>query len=228
MTRRILIALVFLSIAGAGYSQITTTNGVPEDFARLYNTPEEAEFYYSVVKIAEDSLGLRSLPATRGRRFATDCIGFVRYVYYKAGLDLTAANGDGSRGVDTLYHGLSERGFVFTNALPRPGDIIFFDNTYDANRNGRWDDPLSHIGIVESLGPHNTVNYIHLTTGSGVTRDQINMDYPYTHAFRQSDGNLLVINSHLRRDRGEGFERRCYISSFFFHAYAHIPVLKEN
>ena len=34
---------------------------------------------------------------------------------------------------------------------PKPGDVVFFDNTYDRNKNKRLDDSLTHIAIVVSV-----------------------------------------------------------------------------
>lgn len=194
-------------------------------FAGSLSAQADAEnlFYQKVVSLAQDAIGLRRIPSVGSQSFTSDCIGFVRYVYYQAGLDLAQAYGQGDRGVNSLYQGLSERKFLFTENLPQPGDLVFFDNTYDVNRNGSWDDPLSHIGIVESVGKHDTINYIHFSS-KGVNRYQLNLKYPNTYAFRTKTGDTLVINSYLRIDRGEGFKKRKYISANFFREFAHIPV----
>jgi hypothetical protein len=34
---------------------------------------------------------------------------------------------------------------------PRAGDLAFFHNTYDRNRDGRVNDPYSHVAIVEKV-----------------------------------------------------------------------------
>lgn len=186
---------------------------------------EDAEtlFYNRVVQLSQEAIGLKKVPAVGDQGFTSDCIGFVRYVYYQAGLDLSRAYGNGDRGVNSLYQGLSNRQFLFTEELPRPGDLVFFDNTYDVNRNGKWDDPLSHIGIVESVGKHDTISYIHWSS-KGVARYQLNLRYPNTYAFRTKEGGTMVINSYLRKDRGEGFKKRKYISANFFREFARIPV----
>lgn len=188
-----------------------------------YTDDSESLFYKAVVKIAQSSIGLKSVPTIGEHRFTHDCIGFVQYVYYKAGLDLKKAYGNGINGVEALYNGLSQYQFVYESKVALPGDLIFFDNTYDKNKNQAWDDPLSHIGIVEKIEKHGTISYIHFSN-EGVTRYKINLYYPNTYAFRQKNGKLLVINSYLRKNNSEGYPKNHYISSFFFRSFAHINV----
>lgn len=189
----------------------------------LYGGSER--FYDLVVSNALSLQGRYSFPARDGKRFTSDCIGFVRYVYYLSGIDLVEVYGNGRGGVSSLYDGLLKRRFVYTNILPvSKGDLIFFDNTYDVNRNGRWDDPLSHVAIVIDVDKHGTITYIHHSPRKGVGLDYLNLRYPQTYAFRMKDGSLKVINSYLRINRGENLSRENYISSTFFRAFAHIPV----
>ena len=51
----------------------------------------------------------------------------------------------------SLWEWASDRNLVHHKKKARLGDLVFFDNTYDRNRNGRWDDPLSHIAIVIAI-----------------------------------------------------------------------------
>lgn len=44
---------------------------------------------------------------------------------------------------------------------PRPGDLAFFDHTYDANGNGRVDDELTHVAVVVGVEDDGTVEMIH-------------------------------------------------------------------
>lgn len=189
----------------------------------LFADNTEKDFYKSVVRIANESVGMKTIPSVKGKHFTQDCIGYVRYVYYKAGLDLLKVSGNGGRGVRAIHNGLIKYGFVYTAKVSGIGDMIFFDNTYDVNKNGKWDDPLSHVGIIVNIGKHRTMTYIH--RGSrGVKSEKINLYYPNTHAFRKKDKTRLKINSYLRRNRGEGFSKRSYIASYFYRAFAHIKV----
>ncbi|MCX7883080.1 MAG: C40 family peptidase [Brevinematales bacterium] len=182
-------------------------------------------FYELVVSNALLLEGRYTFPSLDGKRFTSDCIGFVRYVYYLSGIDLMEVYGEGRGGVSSLYQGLAKRRFVYTNSIPfSRGDLIFFDNTYDINRNGKWDDPLSHVAIVVDVDKHGTITYIHHSPRKGVGRDYLNLLYPGTHAFRMRNGSLRIINSYLRINRGENLSQENYISSTFFRAFAHIPV----
>lgn len=195
-------------------------------YTSAYSSQEEM-FYERVVKIAKNSIGLSYVPAVNGKSFTSDCIGFVRYVYYSAGVDIFQVYGSGRGGVSSFYNGIEKRGWVYNEFPPKLGDLIFFDNTYDANRNRKWDDELTHIGIVSGFGKHGTIFYIHYASGK-VKEDRINLNYPNTHAFRQKDGKLYVINSHLRINRGEGYSKKEYLSSSFFRCFGRIPVRVKN
>ncbi len=187
----------------------------------------DGTFYERVIKIAKESIGLTYVPAVKDKKFTSDCIGFVRYVYYKAGVDITKISGNGRGGVSSLYDGMDKRNWIYDDFPPAPGDLIFFDNTYDANRNRKWDDELTHIGIISGFGKHNTIFYIHYASGK-IKEDRINLKYPNTHAFRQKDGKLYIINSHLRINRGEGYRKKEYLSSSFFRCFGRIPVKEKK
>ncbi len=187
----------------------------------------QENFYERVIQIAKSSIGLSYVPSVKGKSFTSDCIGFVRYVYYSAGIDISHIYDGGRGGVSSFYKGIEKRGWIYNEFSPRIGDLIFFDNTYDANRNRKWDDDLTHIGIISGFGKHGTIFYIHYASGR-VKEDRINLNYPNTHAFRQKDGKLYIINSHLRINRGEGYSKKEYLSSSFFRCFARIPVRAKN
>jgi hypothetical protein len=104
-----------------------------------------------------------------GRSFAMDCSGVVSAVYWKAGIDLQAAyplyTGNG---VTRIYRYLDDKRLLYRPDEPAPGDIIFWDNSYDKNDNGRADDDLTHLGMVVSVSPSGDVTYIHHDYISGV------------------------------------------------------------
>ncbi|NPU99920.1 MAG: hypothetical protein HPY53_00935 [Brevinematales bacterium] len=213
MNRLVLVLLFGLSSVSHAALEIT------------YSNPTEAKFYGLVVDYAKGVMGVKKIPKIGGKSFTSDCIGFVNYVYYKAGIDLQKVYGDGNRGVDALFYGLEKYNFVYQAQIAKPGDIIFFDNTYDVNKNKKWDDPLSHVGIVESIGKHGTISYIHYTS-KGVDRDTMNLYYPKTHAFvKKSSKEKIIINSYLKKKKkGEKYPDKQYISAFFFHSFAHIKI----
>lgn len=76
---------------------------------------------------------------------------------------------------------------------PHPGDLAFFDRTYDANGNGVVDDELTHVAIVTHIGSDNTVYMVHW--GSGRTRPlRMQLARPTAHLGAGQE----VINDFLR------------------------------
>ena len=147
-----------------------------------------------LARTAEDWIGRRDLD-WKGRRFSNDCVGFVRLVYAANGIDVTATSlRRGDNGVTAIYAYAQSQGLVHRDA-PRPGDLVFFHDTYDRNGNGVLDDGLTHVGIVDFSYPDGTVEVIHRVS-RGVVRYRMNADHPLD---RTRDGR--VINDFLRRDK---------------------------
>ena len=107
---------------------------------------------------------------------------------------------------------------IFQTGTPNLGDVVFFDNSYDRNQNGRLDDMLTHIAIVVGVEDDGTVSMTHLG-GSGITDLTMNLLYPHEH--RSSDGKLW--NSYLRVNKtGEESPR---LTAELFNSYAAFPDL---
>jgi cell wall-associated NlpC family hydrolase len=133
-----------------------------------------------------------------GQRFSADCSGFVDAVYEAEGIPLRrlralASPGQAS-GVASAWAAVSAFGDRTDRpSLPAPGDLVFFHDTWDRNGNGRVDDPLTHVGVVESVDPRGTVSFLH-RGGSGVVRAVLNL---YAPGARADGGGEL--NSYMRR-----------------------------
>ena len=82
---------------------------------------------------------------------------------------------------------------------------------------------LTHVAVVMGTGDFGTIFYADYE-GSRVTEGRINLYYPDSYAVRHNDGSLYIINTFLRKDMGEGYEKKDYISSFFFNSFAHVVV----
>ena len=149
------------------------------------------------------SIARRALSRKRffflGKRYRFDCSGFVSYVYAHLGFRLV---GDGvpgrtSNGVFRIYRVTRYlRGF-HRRKVPCVGDLIFWNYTYDANRDGRLNDRWTHIGIVEGVARDGTIAYIHKGAKTGVSRGRMNLFWPGR--ARSSQGR--VINSAVRHAR---------------------------
>ena len=122
------------------------------------------------------------------------CNGLIEDVLLDAGYPMRGR-------VTMLYAQMEDEGWVHKEQLPFPGDIVFFDYTYDSNHNGRADDLLSHIAIVIDVDTDGTVHMVHRSS-SGIKPLTLNLRYPSQH--KRGD---KVINSYLAA-RGYGKEGR--------------------
>lgn len=104
------------------------------------------------------------LDRVRGGR--DDCSGFADVVYRRAGVDLAELN------VPALHHLARERGAL--HAQPHPGDLVFFRDT--TSRGG-----LTHVGIVERVGPAGRATFVHRIR-SGIVRSRLDLRHPHRRA----------------------------------------------
>ena len=112
--------------------------------------------------------------------FTLDCIGTVSAAYWSAGYDIQKdfAKYDGN-GVNRLYQTLLFWAALHKLTIPKPGDIIFWANTYDRNENGILDDDgLTHVGIVIKVDDDGTVNYMHESVTRGIVIAYFNLLHP--------------------------------------------------
>jgi hypothetical protein len=144
----------------------------------------------------------------KDKKFRNDCSNFVRAVYYGAtGKDLFQEAVDkgiykkvkreevfgSSFGVVLLY--ILMRHEYRISSSPRVGDIVFFDRTYDKNRNKKIeDDILTHTGVVINVDSDETVTFVHAGTSKGITVGYLNRKNP-----DQPRKEGKVINSYLQR-----------------------------
>jgi len=78
-----------------------------------------------------------------GRAFRGDCSGFVLALLRGAGVEV--ALGPGRSRSESLFRASRPV------RMPRPGDLAFFNDTYDRNRDGRADDPCTHVALVGAV-----------------------------------------------------------------------------
>jgi len=151
----------------------------------------------AVVASAARLLGLRAL-VTDGRRIGYDCAGVMRAVFLEHGIDLYAdvPAAPGVNGVRRIHEHLRRHGHLHAGPRPRRGDLVFFDDTWDFNGDGRANDPLTHVGLVERVGRDGTIIFIS-RVARGIERYRLNLHHPGVH--RDAAGRLL--NVYLRRRR---------------------------
>jgi len=117
---------------------------------------------------AQSAAGLRSVRQL-SRSATDDCSGFVRTIYAREGVDLAVVPPrPRENGVSWLHRVARARRAL--RHQPRPGDMVFFRDTY---RRG-----LSHVGIVDSVhGPE--VTFVHRTRG-GIVRSRLDLRHPHS------------------------------------------------
>ncbi len=151
-----------------------------------------------------------------GRNYTPDCSGFVRGVYASQLVDLYGGLGelDGGNGVGRIFTHVVEHGRIHYGPTVHPGDLVFFHNTWDFNRDGLPNDPLTHVGVVEKVDLDGTVVFVS-SVSAGIERYRMNLKHPDTH--KASDGR--VLNDFLRRKHVGDARGTFYLAGGLFAAF---------
>ncbi len=166
----------------------------PRSRAERKRARQESTVGHAVAKGAGGLVGKPKL-VVDGRTYRSDCSGLVEASYARAGLTLSGSSAD-------MFALSRELGVLHHKKLPQPGDIAFFDDTYDRNGNGRRDDELSHVAVVEKVEADGTIILVHRGS-NGVVRIRMNLRDP--HVGRREDG--VVLNDGLRSGKQDGGPR---------------------
>lgn len=156
-----------------------------------YSTPSRS----AIVLAASQLVGARTI-TSQGRSIAYDCAGVTRAIYLRHGIDLYSdvQSDPKANGVRLIYNHIRRYGILHQGPEVHPGDLVFFDNTWDFNGDGKLNDPLTHVGIVEHVEPDRTVIFISRVSGA-IERYRMNLDFPHIH--KTADGR--VLNDYIRR-----------------------------
>ncbi len=140
-------------------------------------------------------VGARTI-TSEGRRIAYDCAGVTRAIFLKHGIDLyDGGTGDPDvNGVRLIHAHMQQHGRLHQSPIPHPGDLVFFNNTWDFNGDGELNDPLTHVGVVERIEPDGTVTFIS-RVAAAIQRYRMNLSMPHLH--KTAEGR--VLNDYLRR-----------------------------
>ena len=141
--------------------------------------------------------------------FKDDCAGFVCASFGRIGVPLTG-------NAITFWDAAKQAGDLHHRKLPHAGDIAFFDNTYDRNRNGKPDDELTHVAIVLSVSSDGTILMAHGGSSQGRTTLRMNLLQPQSR--NDADGN--EINSFLRRQKSTDPSGMKYLASELWKGFA--------
>lgn len=162
--------------------------------------------------VARRAASLVGVPlAQASTRVPDDCTGLARLAYQRIGVDLMGSGQPGDNGVTAIYRRAEARKALH-HRMPRPGDLVFFRETYDRNGDGLRNDGLTHIGVVESVDADGTITFIH-RGGGGVKRSRMNLSCPDRHGGRREG----ILNDYLRRATDSD---RAYLTGELFAGYA--------
>lgn len=140
-----------------------------------------------------------------------DCSGLVVAIYTRAGLPV-----EGS--VASLFDRYAAGGALHRRKKPSVGDLVFFDNTFDRNGNGRLDDTLTHIGVVIGVAPNGTITIAQGGTSRGRTLLVMNLMHPDA----REDAAGATLNEPLRRAQPNDPPGTKYLASQLFRAFARV------
>jgi len=164
----------------------------------------------AILQRSDHAVSVRKL-ARITPHYPDDCTGFVRWSYAAAGMEVfpdTARPGE--NGVGAIHRRARSLKALHWRR-PRPGDLVFFRETYDRNRDGLRNDGLTHVGIVEAVDGRGIVTYTHRTR-QGVVRSRMHPGRP---TWFQRNG--VVWNDYVR---GKQRTSRAYLSGELFAGYA--------
>lgn len=158
--------------------------------------PKAGELRRSVTRSAARLVGVRSLKKVN-RRVSDDCTGLVRHVFGRSRVPLSLSYAQrGDNGVTALWRRAQRKGAVF-EGRPRAGDLVFFRETYDRNRDGRRNDGLTHVGIVTRVLPGGAVEFVH-RANRGVVRDVLDPRAPRQRRGRDGRPRNVVLRNASR------------------------------
>lgn len=193
----IAITAAVLTLAGCATSSPDRPRPQPSTARPCCKLDDAPTTRAAVVRSASRLVGAEAVEI-KGRRIVEDCAGVARAIYLEQGIDLYTGAGSETKmtGVRLIYAHMRTHGTVHHGPIPHPGDLVFFDNTWDQNGDGKLNDPLTHIGIVERIEPDGTVVFISRVSDA-IERYRMNLSLPHVH--KTAEGRIL--NDYLRRKR---------------------------
>ncbi len=183
-----------LLVGGCAKQRAPATSGSP-------TLPSDRVSDPALKRVLDAALSMQGSSRVRvdGRTFRADCSGFVIACWHAANRELIDPGAKGRSGTALIFDSLRKRGRLVAKGAARGGDLVFFHNTYDRNRNGVRDDTFTHVALVEYVDPDGTVHYMHFASGK-VKRGVFNPKHPDT---ARDPDHGKAWNSFLRRGGGK-------------------------
>jgi probable lipoprotein NlpC len=172
--------------------------------------PTLSPFHARFAEAALGFLAAGSLQTRSGRR-AMNCTGLVQACFDALGC------GDRPRGNTRTLHAWC----VSTDRMvevPAAGDLVFFDDTWDRDRDGQRNDPLTHVGVVVEAAPGGRVRFVHV--GSRKLKDG-HLDPARPGDKRDEDGG--IVNSPLRVRRRRDPQGTRYLAGQLLRGFCRPP-----
>lgn len=196
MLRLALIGFIIGLATLVGCAGVTTDRAqrLPSDRLSCCQSVDAVSRRAAIVRTAAKLVGARTIELN-GRRIAYDCAGVTRAIFLEHGIDLySGANNPKANGVRLIHTHMRQHGRFHRGPAVHPGDLVFFDNTWDYNNDGEMNDPLTHVGIVERQESDGTIVFISRVAGA-IERYRMNIALPHVH--KTAEGRLL--NDYIRR-----------------------------
>lgn len=158
-----------------------------------------------------DSQAPRQTPG--GGYDPSDALAYVLETYRLNGVSFENEN---DLKIIDLYRAVQREGSIYHTTRPVVGDLVFFHNTFDANRDGRNNDWYSHVGVVEEVRSNGTIVVLSYRA-KAVVRDTMNLEHP-----RESQANGRLANSELRARTRQDPEYTQYLAGELFAGFASV------
>jgi hypothetical protein len=180
-----------------------------------------------ILKQANDLVGKKAydIIVVNNKKFRLDCIGTVSAIFYSAGIDITKYfyKYDGG-GVKRFYYTLKDNCALYKKTKPEIGDVIFWDNTWDSNNDGKLgNDYMTHVGMIMSIDDDGTINFIHANYVKGIIIEQMNLENPTEY----KDKNGKIINSPMYINSSLKVHPDHWLSGDLFNHYGAVLKIKE-
>jgi hypothetical protein len=163
----------------------------------------------------------------KGKQFTLDCIGTVSAIFYRMDIDVTKDFDKYSgNGVNRLYMTLKDLKVLHRDRYPRTGDVIIWDNTWDANGDGdRTNDLNTHAGIVLAVDDDGTIHYVHENLYKGVMIEVMNLLQP---SLASDDGGKRLNSGLAIATVAGGAKPERWLSGDVFKAFGDVLRIKGD
>ena len=212
IARRAMRSRLFFLLAAIAITGCAGSRTIPTDRPACCQREEASPHRDAIVRTATQLIGASTLEVN-DRPVAADCAGVTRAIFLKHGIDLydSSTRDPNANGVRLIDAHVRQYGALHRGPVVYPGDLVFFDNTWDSNGDGKVNDPLTHVGIVEWQEPDGTILFISRVAGA-IERYRMNLALPHVHATAEGK----VLNDYLRRKDGRDPADTGYLTGELF------------